>query len=140
MRTSHLIVAGAGIAVAVVTGSAFTDSNSMPDTNTSVAGYGETTATGAAVTKVEYNPQASNNTYLKSVVFTTSTDVESRETTLTLKDGTTPITVGASSAKFVSCSNGTYDSTAHEMTITCTLADDLVSFEDFDHTGLTVVQ
>jgi len=138
MRTSHLFVVGAGLAVAVVTGSAFTDSNVMPDSNTSVAGYGQTTATGATVTQVEYNPQASDNTYLKSVVFTTSTDVHTRETTLTLKDGTTPVTVGAGSAKFVTCVNGAYASGS--MTITCTLADGLVSFEDFDSTGLTVVQ
>jgi hypothetical protein len=136
MRTSHVVLATAGIAAAVVTGSAFTASNDVSGVHHNVAGYGEVTATGATVTDISYVPQASDNTYLHEVVFTTSTDVSGQTATLTLKSGTTPLTVGASSAKFVTCTNGTFAST---MTITCDVAADTVEFTAFDTVGLTVV-
>jgi hypothetical protein len=136
MRTSHVVLAAAGIAAAVVTGSAFTDSNDVSGVTHNVAGYGEVTATGATVTDISYVPQASDNTYLYQVVFTTSTNVSGQTATLTLKSGTTPLTVGASSAKFVTCTNGTFTTS---MTITCDVAASTVAFTAFDTVGLTVV-
>jgi hypothetical protein len=137
MRTSRVVLAAAGIAAAAVTTSAFTASNDVTGVTHNVAGYGEVTATGATVTDISYVPQASNNTYLYQVKFTTSTDVTGQTATLTLKSGTTPVTVGASSAKFVTCSNGAYTSSA--MVITCNIATDTVPFTGFDTVGLTVV-
>ena len=137
MRTSRLVLAAAGIAAAAVTTSAFTASNDVTGVHHNVAGYGEVTATGAVVTDITYTPQASDNTYLHEVVFTTSTDVTGQTATLTLKSGSTPVTVGASSAKFVTCTNGTYAASA--MTITCDVLADTVPFTGFDTVGLTVV-
>jgi hypothetical protein len=136
MRTSRLLLAGAGLAAAAVTGSAFTASNDVTNVTHNVAGYGEVTATGATVTDISYTPQASNNTYLYQVRFTTSTDVTGHTATLTLKNGTTPLTVGASSAKFVTCSNGSFTTS---MVITCNVAADTVEFTQFNTVGLTVV-
>ena len=67
---------------------------------------------------------------------TSSTNVTGHTATLTLKSGSTPIDVGASSAKFVTCSNGAFTTT---MVITCDVAADTVPFTAFDTVGLTVV-
>jgi hypothetical protein len=135
MRTSRLLLAGAGLAAVAVTGSAFTASNDVTGVTHNVAGYGEVTATGATVTDISYVPQASDNTYLSQVIFSTSTDVTAQTATLTLKNGSTPLSVGAASAKFVTCpvtGSGPY-------TITCTVAASQVPFTGFTTVGLTVV-
>jgi len=130
MRTSRVVFAGIAVAAAAVAGtSAFTASNTVPD---SVAGYGEGTISGATVTDIQYTPLSSDNTYLASVVFTTTDDVTNETSTMTLKSGTTP--VGSSP---YSCTYSAYSSGS--MTITC-LTPDNPAFADFDTVGLTVVQ
>ena len=130
MRTSRVVFAGIAVAAAAVAGtSAFTASNTVPD---SVAGYGEGTISGATVTDIQYTPKSSDNTYLAQVVFTTTDDVTNETSTMTLKQGST--TVGTSP---YSCTYSAYS--AGSMTITCLTADN-PAFADFDTVGLTVVQ
>jgi hypothetical protein len=142
MRTSRLLLASAGVVAVVATGSAFTDSNAMPTQNKSVAGYGETTATGATVTKVVYNPRDTDQTYLDNVVFTTSTDVHDKVTSMTLKKSNSPIAIG--SKNYVGCTNSAFvpdpNPATGTMTITCTVDSNNIKFADFDSVGLTVVQ
>ncbi|MGY1809919.1 hypothetical protein ACI8AF_21335 [Blastococcus sp. SYSU D00669] len=126
MRTSKLVLAGAGIAAATAAGSAFTASNTVP---ASVAGYGQGTVTGATVTDIDYTPLSSDNSKLDVIVFTTSTNVTGRVATLTLKSGST--LVGSPHT----CTLGTYTT---DMTITCDVVGDPL-FTAFDAVGLTVV-
>jgi hypothetical protein len=128
MRRSSVVFTGIAVAAAAVAGTAFTATNSVPN---SVAGYGQSTVSGAHVTNIQYTPLASDNTYLDVVTFTTDTDVTGKTATMTLKQGTTP--VGASP---YSCGLSTYSTT---MTITCTVGG-AVGFAAFDTVGLTVRQ
>lgn len=129
MRSSRVMFTGIAVAAAAVAGtSAFTASNTVPN---SVAGYGQGTISGATVTDIQYTPLSSDNTYLASVVFTTTTDVTNETSTMTLKSGSA--TVGASP---YSCTYSSYSTT---MTITC-LTPDNPAFTSFNTVGLTVVQ
>lgn len=130
MRTSRVVFTGIAVAAAAVAGtSAFTASNTVPN---SVAGYGQGTISGATVTNIQYTPLSTDNTYLASVVFTTSTNVTTETSTMTLKLGSTPL-----SGSPYSCTYSAYS--AGSMTITCLTANN-PAFTAFDTVGLTVVQ
>jgi hypothetical protein len=147
MRTSRVVFAGIAVAAAAATTSAFTASNTYDQAakDNDVAGYGEVAVTGAQVTDVAYHALATDNTYLDYVVFTLGTDVSTQTATMTLKHSaitatSTPATVSLPYA----CTASTYDSTAHTMTETCSVAPDTThtdraTFESFDSVGLTVV-
>src|SRR5215207_3684933 len=88
MRKSHLALAGLGLTAAAVTGSAFTAANVVP---TSVAGYGQGSVTGATVTDIDYTPYSLDNTDLGTVTFNSSTNVQNKTASLTLKQGTSVV-------------------------------------------------
>lgn len=130
MRTSRVVFTGIAVAAAAAAGtSAFTASNTVPN---SVAGYGQGTISGATVTNIQYTPLSTDNTYLASVVFTTSTNVTTETSTMTLKLGATPLSGSPYSCTYSAYSAGT-------MTITC-LTPNNPAFTAFDTVGLTVVQ
>ncbi|MGY1619760.1 hypothetical protein ACI797_23710 [Geodermatophilus sp. SYSU D00691] len=121
MRTSKLVLAGAGIAAATAVGSAFTASNTVA---ASVAGYGEGTVTGTAVTDIDYTPVTGDASRLDSVVFTTTEDNSGRNARLVLKNN------GSVVGSQYTCSITT-------TTITCNLGDD-PAFTTFNTVGLSV--
>ena len=132
MRRSHLLLAGLGLGVVAVTGSAFTAENTIADT---VTGYGESAITGAAVTEIDLVPLAADATYLDEVRFTTTTQLDLTPTTghtaeLTLKDGGTPM-----AGTPLLCSIGAWSGTTH--LITCDTPD-TTQFDLVDAVGLTV--
>jgi hypothetical protein len=129
MRRSHVVLAGIAVAGAAVTGSAFTAANTVP---ASVAGYGQGAVTGATVTDVDYTPYASDNTDLGSVTFNSSTNVNGKTASLTLKQGTT--VVGT-----FSCDTTTSVYTAGTMDIICDASSTHPDFDTFNFVGLTVV-
>jgi hypothetical protein len=131
MRKSHLALAAVGLTGAVVTGSAMTAENTIDDT---IAGYGESAITGAAVTEIDYVTLASDSTYLDEVVFTTTTQLDltpgtGNTATMTLKDGGAPL------GDPVVCDIATWASSAH--VITCDTPD-TTQFSLVDAVGLTV--
>ena len=128
MRTSVKVISALSVAgLAVVAGSAFTASNTLPPGG--VSGYGESVATGATITTISKALLSTDNSKLASVTFTSSTDVTGKTATMTLKSGTTPV------GSPYSCTLGSWTTT---MTITCTTGDNpLIS--SFNTTGLTVL-
>ena len=122
----------AGVAALSVLGLAAgvgsTASNTMPAGG--VQGYGQVVSTGATVTAVTSNPVSTDASKLDSVVFSTSTDIRTKDTKLTLKNGSTVV------GDVVNCVEGT--ETASPWTITCTVAAQPL-FSAFDTTGLTVL-
>lgn len=81
--TKLIVVAAAAAAGIAVMGasSAFTDSNTVPD---STAGYGTSTVSGVQVDAVNYTQNATNPKVLDAVNFTTAVDVTAMTSTLTL--------------------------------------------------------
>ncbi|MGY1601808.1 hypothetical protein [Geodermatophilus sp. SYSU D00815] len=123
MRTSKLLLAGAGIAAATAVGSAFTAGNSL---SASVAGYGESTVSGTTVNDIDFTHVTADASRLDVVTFTTDQDNSNRVARLTLKQGTTQ--VGTSP----------YNCTITTTTIVCDLGDNPL-IASFDTVGLTVV-
>ena len=128
MRKSHLALAGLGVTVAAVTGSAFTAANNFT-APTNVAGYGQMTATGATITNVAYT-LASDVSKVSAVTFTTTTDISGKTARLQLRQGSTIVSTHTCDT------SGAF---AASMTVPCTITTpaDLTSF---DTTGFTVVQ
>ena len=130
MRKTHLALAVAGLAVAAVTGSAFTAENTIDDT---VTGYGESTITGAAVSDIDFIPLSTDSTYLDEVHFITTTELDldpgGNTAELTLKSAGNPYGLP------VVCNIGVY--TAGEHLITCDTPD-TTQFELVNGVGLTV--
>lgn len=139
MRTSHLVLAAAGVAVAVATGSAFTASNTVPD---SVAGYGQGKVSGAVAENVRYVPLSTDNTKLASVVFTLSTDISGQVATMTLKSGGGANDAGTPTRSTpYTCDLGDFtgvEGSGGSMTATCDTTDNPL-FSTFDTVGLTVL-
>jgi hypothetical protein len=133
MRKSRVLLAGVAVAAAAAATSAFTASNSIdPGAKTQIAGYGEATVTGAHVTAIHYNRDATNKSLLAEVVFDSDSDLSglaADAATLTLKTGT-----GGSAVFLASYDCAIVDGTP--TTITCTVGDK--TFEDFDTAGLAV--
>ena len=55
MRKSRVLLAGAAVAAAAVTTSAFTAGNTFTGVHNTIVGYGEATVTGANITAIDYN-------------------------------------------------------------------------------------
>jgi hypothetical protein len=129
MRTSRLLLAGAGIAAATAAGSAFTAGN---DVAASVAGYGEAAVTGVEVTDIDYTPLAADHAKLDKVTFTTTENVAGRVATMTLRlsAGTAPIHAA------YECDVST--NTTGASVIECAATDNPL-FAAFTVTGLTVL-
>jgi hypothetical protein len=119
-------LAAAGI-VATST-SAFTASNTMPSGG--VAGYGQTTSTGATITAFSQTTVVLDASRLASVTFSSATNVTGKTAKMTLKSGNT--LVGTSYA----CSLGGY--VLGTMSITCNTPDNPL-LNTFDTRGLSVV-
>lgn len=132
MRTSVKVISALSVAgLAVVAGSAFTASNSLPAGG--VSGYGESVASGAEISKIENTALSTDNSKLASVTFTSSTDVTGKTATMTLKLGTAPV------GDPYSCILGAFSTTSNSMTITCATTPTNPAFSTFNTTGLTVL-
>ena len=118
MRKTHLALAGLGLTAA----------NVVP---TSVAGYGQGSVTGATVTDIDYTPYASDNTDLATVTFNSSTNVNGKTASLTLKQGTTVV------GTFSCDTTGTY--AAGTMDVVCDASATHPDFDSFNFVGLTVL-
>jgi hypothetical protein len=130
MRTSRVLLAGVAVAGAAVTTSAFTASNTLPATT--VAGFGEVAVTGATVTDIHYVVDTADGTIVDAIEFTSTTDLTTKTSTLTLKDG--GVVVGTPYPCTVKTA---WDTTDIEMT--CDTSGSTRNFEDFDSLGITVV-
>jgi hypothetical protein len=132
MRLSRVLIAGAAVAAAVATTSAFTASNdnSALQASNLKAGYGEVTVTGVTVTEVTYNPLLADRSKLESVVFTATGDVSAQKAYLTLKKVTNgvPADIVSTNCTMVASTN---------TTITCPTASH-PAIESFNTVGLTV--
>lgn len=127
MRLSRVVIGGAVVAAAVAAGSAYTASNTLQDGT--VAGYDDTTVTGAAVSNIAYNPDATDPKLLSSVVFTATGDITDTASTMVLRMGGSPVTAASTCLDVVA---------GPDTAITCTLGTPL-AFTAFDGVGLTVV-
>ncbi|MGN6607762.1 MAG: hypothetical protein ACTHMS_12240 [Jatrophihabitans sp.] len=139
MRTSLKglgAVAAAGL-VGMAGHSAFTDSNTVVP---SIAGYGNTTATGVTLTGVNYTPAGWDNALLSALDFTTSTD-------LTGVPGTVNASVtlwqaahsGTAVATFTCAVTKSATSTIHcDLTATPTVGSANPAIASFDSVSLTV--
>jgi hypothetical protein len=138
MRKSRVLLAGVAVAAAAAATSAFTASNTVPQ---SVAGYGQAAVTGATVTNVHYVADTSDAGLLASVEFTTTTNVTTAATrTMVLRTGVDS-TTNAGGTVVGSPYNCTVKTAwaSGSMVLECLTADN-PSFEAFDGVGLTVVQ
>jgi hypothetical protein len=126
MRKSRVLLAGVAVAAAAAATSAFTASNTFdPGVQSTIAGYGEATVSGANITAIHYNRDASDTNLLAEVVWDTDTDlsaVDPADASMTLHDGSTKL--------------DTYPCTIAAGTITCTVGD--VEFDGFTKAGLAV--
>lgn len=121
--TKLLTVAAALGFVVIGAGSAFTASNTVPD---SFAGFGEGTVTGTHVTAVHYTLD-SDQSLIDDVVFADGDTLTGANITLTLKDGSGAL-IGASP----------YTCTSDGTNITCPTADK-PALANIAKTDLTVV-
>jgi hypothetical protein len=131
MRKSRVLLAGVAVAAAAAATSAFTASNTLPQTG-NVLGSAEVTVTGATVTDITYVPLAADTTKLDEITFLSSTDVTGQTVTMSLKHPTNPTVV-------VPCDLGAYTGAvgSETMLITCTATTQpLIS--SFNTVGLTV--
>ena len=129
MRMSRVLLAGVAVAAAAVTTSAFTASNTVPDT---VAGFGEGAVTGAVVTDIHYVADTADGTLVDAIEFTSTTDLTGKTSTMTLKDG--GVVVGTPYACTVKTA---WNATV--IVMTCDTSGSARAFEDFDSVGITVV-
>ncbi|MGY2127714.1 hypothetical protein [Blastococcus sp. SYSU DS0617] len=142
MRLSRVLLAGAAVAAAGIATSAFTASNTVPD---SVAGYGQGLVTGATVTDINYVANVDDGTILDAVVFTVTTDITNATSTMTLKSGADSNGDGGNVVGDpYACSVTTgWDAGAPTpfLLLTCdTTVGGPRNFEDFNSVGLTVLQ
>lgn len=133
MRMSRVVLAGAGVAAAVATGTAFTAANTFTQPS-AVAGYGQTEVTGATVTDVDFTALGADPTDLATVTFNTSTNVNGKTATLTLKGSATGPVVGT-----FPCNTTTSVYASGTMDIVCDASATHPKFADFNYVGLTVL-
>ena len=126
MRLSRVLLAGAGVAAAVATTSAFTNSNTFIG-NDDNAGFGEVAVTGVEVSNVAYNPLTSDASKLDTIVFTVAEDIADSKSFLTVSTAGGPIASGA-----ITC--GTWSATK----VTCDVPD-TTNIKDVTKIGFTVV-
>jgi hypothetical protein len=113
-KTTKLVAVAAAVAAEIAlvgTSSAFTDSNTVPD---STAGYGTAHVTGITVSAVHYVQNASDASLLDTVIFDTSDDITTVPQTSTLT-----LEFSAGSPQIFSCSNAAGVLPADPNTITC---------------------
>ena len=126
MRLSRVLLAGVAVAGVAATTSAFTSNNTITADN-NVAGYINTTVSGATISNIAYTPDPADQTRLNAVVFTTSNDITGASAVLTFKQGTGPATGQANTCAVSGAS-----------TITCTVSPGPLLFTAFDGFALTV--
>jgi hypothetical protein len=139
MRLSRVLLAGGAVAVVAVTTSAFTASNTVPD---SVAGYGQGLVTGAEVQTIHYVRNAGNGTILDAVEFTLETEVTTATSTMTLKTGVQPDGTGGSvvGTPYSCAVKPGFEWDGDSLVLICDTTGTVRNFEDFNSVGLTVVQ
>jgi hypothetical protein len=131
MRKSRVLLAGVAVAAAGVATSAFTASNTVPD---SVAGFGEGAVTGITVTNIHY-VQGTDKSHVDAVVFSTGTEVVApAEATMTLKDDNGDV-VGTT----YDCDLGAYALGTMDITCDTTVGGPRL-FSEFETVGLSVIQ
>jgi hypothetical protein len=136
MRMSRVLLAGVGVAAAAAATSAFTASNTVPD---SAAGFGQGEVTGATVTDIHYVVNDDDGTILDAVEFTTTTNVTNSTSTMTLKTGAVSGDGGTVVGDPYACTVTTaWDGT--DLVLTCDTSGTVRNFEDFNAVGLTVIQ
>lgn len=137
MPKTRVIFTGIAVAAAAVAGSAFTAANdfSAPGVADDAVGYGETTVSGATVSKVVYTPVTGDPSKLDAIAFTSTTEIEAGNVaTMYLKEGSTETPGSASD-----CVLGTFGTpTPGEQTITCTFTTD-VDIDTFSTVALSVM-
>ncbi|TFV90186.1 hypothetical protein E4P40_07615 [Blastococcus sp. CT_GayMR20] len=141
MRKSRVLLAGVAVAAAGAATSAFTASNTVPN---SVAGYGQGTVTGATVTNISYVANGSDGTVVDAIRFTSTTNITTHTSTMTLKTTGGTAVVGSPYACAVT-SPWAPGATPPSLVLTCDTsaasnAGVVRRFADFDAVGLTVVQ
>jgi hypothetical protein len=130
MRRTHVVLTGIAVAGAAVTGSAFTAANNFVQPSV-IAGYGQTQVTGATVTDVDFTPFLGDNTDLGSVSFDTSTNVQGKTASMTLKQG--PTVIGT----FTCDTSAAYN--LGTMAVSCDASGVHPDFDTFNFVGLTVL-
>src|SRR5947209_19308599 len=125
MRKSRLVLVGVAVAAAAATGTAFTAGNTFSQTN-DIAGYGESTVTGATVSTIHYTLDPLDGTKIASVVFITTQDLTGGSASVVLKKS------DDTALDTDTCSIVT-------TTTTCTLTTHVL-VSDLGKTALTVVQ
>lgn len=128
-----LAVSGAG---------AFTGSNTYNNgTADTIAGYGESTATGAVVTAISYDASTTDSANLASVTFTTTTDMAGLTASVMLRDVDTTTSYGPYSCGTAvdSVTGLTPSVTTTSWRFSCAVTA-TVSIEDVASVGLSVTQ
>jgi hypothetical protein len=126
MRKSRVLLAGVAVAAAGVTTSAFTAGNTLNPLD-DVAGYGELTVTGVAVSNVAYTPLASDASKLDNIVFTVDENTGDMVSTLTVSVSGAPLAA-------ITCTNTLAGATS---TVTCDVPN-TVEIQTVTKVGLTV--
>jgi hypothetical protein len=137
MRKSRVLLAGVAVAAAAAATSAFTASNTVDN---SVAGYGQGTVSGAHISNFHYVANAADGTIVDSIEFDADKDLTNNTVTLTLKklDGSVPPVEVVAHTPY-DCDVKTAWNTT-KIVMTCDTTGDTLNFEDFDMTGVTVLQ
>ncbi|MGY2067141.1 hypothetical protein [Blastococcus sp. SYSU DS0619] len=130
MRKSRVLLTGVAVAAAGVTTSAFTASNTVPQ---STAGYAAASVTGATVSDIAYVLDTADRSLVDAINFEVTEDITGMQAYLTLRTGTAPGTVVGTPILCTVGARGTGVSP-----ITCPTPDQpLVGFNSI---GLTVAQ
>ena len=132
MRMSRVLLAGVVVAGAAVTTSAFTAGNTV---QSSVAGYGSATVTGATTANINYVLDGTDKSLVDSIVFDLNEDMtvpltEGLQAWLLLSDS------GSAVGAAVQCSIGAYASSVTP--VTCSIPDTAIA--SFDGVALTVAE
>ncbi len=134
MRKSRVLLAGVAVAAAGVATSAFTASNTVP---ASVAGTGAGAVTGATITDIHYVTNAADSNKVDAIELTSTTDLTTKTTKVTLTN--TGTVVGTP----YSCAVKTaWDALAVPpiIVMTCNTTGSTRTFDQFDSVSVTVVQ
>jgi hypothetical protein len=105
-KSAKIITALSAAGLAVAAGSAFTNSNTAPANTT--LGYSTTTVSGATVTSLDYNLNASGET-INSATLVLDGDTTGSAVSMNYNNGTS-----------FTCGTGAFDSLATATTYTCT--------------------
>jgi len=132
MRKSRVLLAGVAVAAAGVTTSAFTAGNTV---QTSIAGYGTATVTGATTAHINYVLDGSNKALVDAIVFELNENLDAAVADqgltawLRLQSGGAPI------GSAVACTFGSFTTVTP---VTCSIPDTAIS--TFNGVALTVAE